>query len=285
MKKLVIGLLVGLFLLMGIMGLANDPEVLRWALIPAEEAALELELFAPIGEYLEGELGMPVEMTICSDYTAVVQAVKFGHADMVRFGPFNYVLATTQTEVEPLVRGIKKSTGKDAYDCLILTQRYSDLQTIKDIKGRTFAFVDPASTSGGLVPMTGLILSGIDPEIDLKEAFYTGSHGATIIAIKNEKVDAGAVASNRFDDAIEKGVVTEAELVVIWRSDPICNSPIAVRSDLSDELKAKLTKAFLEMPRELALNYGCKTLGWVVAKDEDYNAIREIAKTLDLDLE
>ncbi|GAI80842.1 unnamed protein product, partial [marine sediment metagenome] len=97
-------------------------------------------------------------------------------------------------------------------------------------------------------------------------------------------VDAGAVASNRFDDAIERGVITEAELVVIWRSEPICNSPIAVRSDLSDELKAKITKAFLEMPKELALNYGCKTLGWVVAKDEDYDAIREIAKTLDLEL-
>lgn len=285
MKKLIIGLLVGIFLLVGCVAVkAKDPKVLRWALIPAEEAGLELELFKPIGEYLEEELGIPVEMTICSDYTAVVQAVKFGHTDMARFGPFNYVLATTQTKVEALVRGIKKSTGKDAYYSLIITQRYSDIETLEDLRGRTFAFVDPASCSGGLVPTTVLIKAGVDPETDLAEKFYAGSHGAVIVAVKGKKVDAGAVADNRLLDAIEAGVIRESQVVVIHRSKPICNSPIAVRSDLSEILKQRIKEAFLNIPKDLALNYGTKCLGYVEAKDEDYDAIREIAETLELDL-
>lgn len=286
MKKLIMGLLVGIFLLVGCIGIgaSEDPKVLRWALIPAEEAALEMELFKPIGEYLEEELGMPIKMTISSDYTAIVQAIKFGHADMARFGPFNYVLATTQTKVEALVRGVKKSTGKDAYYSLIITQRYSDIQTLEDLKGRTFAFVDPASCSGGLVPMTEMIKTGLDPETDLAEKFYAGSHGAVIIAVKGEKVDAGAIADNRLLDAIEGGVIRESEVVIIHRSKPICNSPVAVRSDLSENLKQKIKEAFLNMPKDLALNYGTKCLGYVEAKDEDYDAIREIAETLGLDL-
>lgn len=282
MKKWVIGLLVALLLLVGTMGLAKDPEVLRWVLIPAEEAALELELFEPIGKYLEEVLGIPVEMTICSDYSAVIQAIKFGHAEMARFGPFAYVLATTQTEVEALVRGVKKSTGKDAYYSLIITHRRSDIESLEDLKDRTFAFVDPASTSGGLVPSTELIKAGFDLEIDLAETFYAGSHGAAILAVKGRKVDAGACADNRLIDAIESGAIKEWEIVVVHRSPPICNSPIAVTSKLSEELKEKIRKAFIDMPKDLALNYGCKTLGFVEARDEDYDPIREIAEALGL---
>ena len=285
MRKLLLVLSTGIILLVGKSFVdAKELEVLRWVLIPAEEAALELELFKPIGEYLEKELGIPVKMTVCSDYTAVVQAIKFGHADMARFGPFNYVLATTQTEVEALVRGVKKSTGKDAYYSLIITQRYNDIQRLEDLKGRTFAFVDPASCSGGLVPRTELLKAEINPDVDLKRTYDAGSHGAVIVAVRENKVDAGAVADNRFWDAIEKGVITESELVVIHRSKPICNSPIAIRKDLSQELKERIRKAFIDMPKDLALNYGCRTLGFVIAKDEDYDAIREIAKILELDL-
>lgn len=282
MKKWTVGLLVAILLLAGTMGLAEDPKVLRWVLIPAEEAALELELFGPIGEYLEEVLEIPVEMTICSDYTAAIQAIKFGHAEMARFGPFAYVLATTQTEVEALVRGVKKSTGKDAYYSLIITHRRSDIESLKDLKGGTFAFVDPVSASGGLVPSTEFIKAGFNLETDLAETFYAGSHGAVILAVKGRKVDAGAVADNRLKDAIESGVIKEWEIVVIHRSPPICNSPIAVRSDLSESLKQRIKEAFLNMPKDLALNYGCKTLGFVEAKDEDYDPIREIAEALDL---
>ena len=286
MKRLIAGLLMGIFLLMGCGGVAfaEALKILRWALIPAEEVALEMELFEPIGKYLEEQLGIPVEMTISSDYTAVVQAIKFGHAEMARFGPFNYVLATTQTEVEALVRGIKKSTGKDAYYSLIITHRYSDIETLEDLKGRTFAFVDPASTSGGLVPMTALIKAGLDLETDLAEKFYAGSHGAVIIAVKGKKIDAGAVADNRLQDAIEAGVIRESEVVIIYRSEPICNSPIAIRSDLSESLKQRIKEAFLNMPKSLSLNYGTKCLGFVEAKDKDYDPIREIAETLGIDL-
>lgn len=284
MKKLVMGLLVGIFLLVGNLGYAENPKVLRWALIPAGEGALERELFQPIADYLEDRLGIPVKMPICSDFAAVIQALKFGHAEMGRVGGFGYILAKSQMEVEPLVRDVKKSTGKDYYYSLIITQRYSDIQTLQDLKGKSFAFVDPGSTSGCLVPKTILIKAGFDLETDLGKTFYSGSHGATIMAVKNNKIDAGAVADNRLLDAIEKGVVTESELVVIHRSKPICGALMIVPSDLPEEFKEKLRKAFLEMPKDLALNSGVKCLGYVPAKDEDYDPLREITETLGLEL-
>lgn len=282
MKKLLVGLLVGILLLAGSLVGAEDPKVIRWAIAPATEEATELKLWAPTIEYLSEKIGIPVKGIICADHIAVIQALKFGHAEMSRFGPFAYILATTQMELEPLVREIKVSTRMDSYYALVITQRHSTIEKLEDLKGKTFAFSDPGSCSGYLWPMTQMLKAGIDPKTDLARTFFTHSHGATIISIVKGKVDAGCVPENRLIDAIEAGVLREQDVVVILRSKPLYNPPTTVRKNLSEDLKRRIREAFLSIPEDIAIK--SKTLGYVPAKDEDYDQIREIAEVLELDL-
>jgi len=286
MKKVLIGILVLSVVFVGCSMSFAETRVLRWAM-SSGEAGLEAELalWKPIADYLEKKIpDLKVEIKVCADYTAVIQAMKYGHADVAYFGPLTYVLTTTQADVEAVLRAVRKKTGRDGYYSLIITQRYSPIQTLDDLKGKTFAFVEPASTSGYLVPLTIFKKHGIDPETDFKRIFFAGSHGGVITAVKAGQVDAGAVNDTRLGMAIERGYITEAELVIIHRSDFIPGSPIAVRKDLDEDLKKAFVKAMLEMPKELALKTATKNLGWVEAKDEDYDFLREMAKILNLDL-
>lgn len=283
MKKMLVGTIVAL-LLMGSVGLAEKPKILKWALIPSDQEAIEFERWKPIADYLEEKLDTKVKMYICSDYTAAILAMKFGHADLAYFGPFSLILAMTQTDVQAIARTVKKSTGRDKYYSLIIARTDSGIKTLNDLKGKTFAFVDPASTSGYIIPKAGLVKAGINDE-DFSRIFFAGGHQSVILAVKSGQVDAGATNDNRLLDTLESKIVEKNELTVVHKSGMIPNPCIAVRGDLDKEFAKEIQKAFIEIPKELALKTGPKALRWVEAKTEDYLFIKEVAETLDIDLE
>lgn len=240
--------------------------------IPAEAELLTKEQFTPFVEYLSEEIGQAVELKTVADYTAVVEAMKYGHADIARFGPFSYVLATQEADVEAIVVAIKKKTGKPNYRALLIAR-----EAVTDFNGRTMAYTDVGSTSGYLIPATYIQTSSIE----LGEVFFAGSHGAVIEAVKNGTVDLGAVADNRYYIALEEGIITEGEIVIVWQSDLIPNSPVAVQKSMDAELKQRITEAFLSAPRELVEGLGIGEIGYVLASDNDYEVIRAVQEVLE----
>ena len=126
-------------------------------LIPADDAAEMLRAYEPVKEYLSKELGIPVEIKVTSDYTAAINAMKYKHIDMAWFGPFSYVIAANVAGAEAIVNGVKESTGSSTYKSIIIANADSGIKTLDDLKGKSFAFVDPASTSGNLIPRKALI--------------------------------------------------------------------------------------------------------------------------------
>lgn len=276
-------LLVGLLIVIGLAGCAKEEEPLKMAVIPAAEALEEVERYEPIAEYLGEQIGRDVELIVCTNYTAVVIALKVGDCDIARFGPFSYLLAVEEAKAEIIVRGVKKSTGKDAYYGLIITRADSGIKTLEDIKGKSFAFTDVASTSGYLIPQAMFGSAGIDPEKDFDVSF-AGSHAAVIEAVKAGQVDAGATCDNRIEDALEAGVIEEGEIFIVATTDPIPMSPEVVRSGMDPALKKKIQDAYLNMPSELAEQAVGTLSGYVKAVDSDYDFLREVAKVLDLDL-
>lgn len=267
-------LLLALVLSAAILGACRSPsKPLTMAIIPAEEAALSREQFGPLIDYLGKELGSEVKLLIVSDYTAVVEALKYGHTDIARIGPSGYALATKEADIEAIAVAIKKKTGKPSYHSLIVVRADRD---IVDLNGKSFAYVDVGSTSGYLVPATYIARE----EIELGEVFFAGSHSATIEAVKNGTVDAGAIADNRYYIALEEGVIGEGEFVIFWQSDPIFNAPVVVRKSMDAELKERVRSAFLAAPREIVEQTGIGEIGYVEVKDSDYDAIREIQEVL-----
>lgn len=270
-KYVVIGLIVvGLAVVVFFAMRPGDSEdVLRMVVIPADDEVSTKELYQPFVDSVESGTGMKVELMTVVDYAAVVEAMKYGHADVARFGPFNYVLATEEADVEAVVVGIKKSTGQPGYYALIISR--PDLESLE---GATFAYVDPGSSSGYLFPNYYVQTNSIE----LGKEMFAGSHPAVIEAVKNGSVDAGAVASNRLETALREGVLTEGQVKIYWQSDLIPNALWAVQKDMDEELKQAFIDTLLNMPEDIVYSLGVEEIDFVPIRDEDYQFVRDVWK-------
>ena len=251
---------------------APKERALNIVVIPADDEISTQERYQPFVDYIEAGIGMPVNLITAADYTAVVEAMKYGHADIARFGPLNYIQATEEAEVEPLVVAYKKPAGAPFYHSLIITR-----PDLEDLNGATFAYVDPGSASGYGAPSVYMQ----DNNIELGEILFAGSHPAVIEAVKNGSVDAGAVADNRWFTALEEGAVTTDEVKVFAASDPIPNSLWAVQSDMDLELRKDLLITFQNMPEDLVYALGTGETRFVIAHDSDYDIMRKMLEVLD----
>lgn len=267
-----------------------SPKVLRIALIPAEDIEKMVRAFTPAKQYLEKELGIKIEMFKATDYTAVVEAMRAKRIDVAYFGPFSYVLAAKRANARAIVGGSAGDGKLATYHSILVTHKDSGLRSIDDVKARkgklTLSFVDPASTSGHLIPRGAMESIGISVDKHFREIIFAGGHDASILAVKARKVDFGATWEGPYQRAQEKGLITSEDVFVLWKSQPIPRSPIAVRGDLDESFIQRIQRAFLDMPRKAPEAFKQFEAMWdrnkdyVAVTDKDYDYIRQVAKGL-----
>jgi phosphonate transport system substrate-binding protein len=261
---------------------ASASTVLKIAWVPGEDNDVRRKEYEGIIKHLEQQLGKKVEVFQGTDYTAIIEAMTSKHIDVAVYGPFSYILAVDKANAEAFAGGVR-ADGTSTYSSYIIANKSSGIKTLGDLKGKEFAFVDPASTSGHLIPRTVLVKANIDPEKDLKKTVFAGGHDAVGLSVKNNKVPAGAISSNTYDKMVKEKVLNPDELVIVAKSDPIPGSPVAYRRDLSEDLKTNIKAAFLSVPKEaMPPTGGFVRYGEI--KDREYNVIRDTAKILNLDL-
>ena len=269
-------------------GGAEGPDPLVMGVIPAEDNQEMVRLFEPVADHIGEELGTEVELYTATDYSGIIEAMRSGQVDLAWYGPLSYVLANKVAGAEAIAVQIAEEGETDpTYHSLMVTRKDSGIGDIRDLEGKTFSFVDPASTSGNLFPRKAFDEAGMDPEEDLAESTYAGGHDASVLAVENGTVDAGAVADTTYDLMVEEGMIEENDLRVIHESEPIPESPIAVREDLSPEVKKQLEDVLVEMtPEKVGSDtLGEDAVGYVEAEDSDYDVIRELVSQLGLDLQ
>ncbi len=259
------------------------PKVLRLGLIPniaPEKQKANYELF---GKYMEKELGMPVELFVATNYTGVVQAMVSNQLDLAYFGGLTYAQALEQVPVEPIVTEIDRETGTREYWSLIITRTDSGIDSLKDLKGRTFAFGDPSSTSGSLYPRIMLVEAGYDWKNEfapIKQVVYTGGHDATAEAVVTGKVDAGGIEGRILNKLIKEGKVDGSLLKTVAKSS-VLGYPWCVRKDLDPKLKKKIVDAFKAIDDPTLLDL-MRAKSYVEVNEDDYTYIRNKAKELGL---
>jgi phosphonate transport system substrate-binding protein len=260
---------------------AQAQGTLNIGLVPAEDPRLMIADNQALIDALRQSLGMEVKPFVATDYNGVIEALRAKKLDVALLGPFSYVLAASIAEVDPIAIPETQKQGP-TYHSLIVARKDRNIRTLADLKGRTFAFVDPSSTSGHLFPKTAMLRAGLNPDTDLR-AIFAGSHDASVIAVQNGKVDAAAVADGLLDAALARGVVKADEIQVVWTSEPIPGSPVVIRRDLPESLKQRIRAAFGAM-HDVPWSKGTIIKRWVPATDENYAVVRETAKLLNLDL-
>jgi len=150
-------LTAGSLLAGGTVATAQAQQVLKVGLIPSEDSRAMLAQSKDILDAVEKNSGMKVQGFVATDYNGVIEALRAKHLDIAYLGPFSYVLATTVTPVEAFAIAETAKAGRTYYHSKIIALKSSGIKTLADLKGRNFAFVDPASTSGYAFPLAGLL--------------------------------------------------------------------------------------------------------------------------------
>ena len=261
----------------------------RFGVEPYDTAARLVPIYEKIGKLISDKVGCKVEVFVATGYNAEIEAMRNGKLELAEFGPLGYVLARQVAKAEA-VAAFGAADGKPVtYWASVITYPSSGIKTVADIRGHSFAFSDAASTSGHLFPAYGLRKAGLDPDQDVK-AIYAGSHTASFEAIYNHKVDAGELNSEQLESATQRGHYKDGDMIFLWKSDPIPTDPFAVRGDLPDALKKKLTDAVRHLdlmsldPADRKILVGAGITQIVPQTDQSYDLIRDLVKTLNIDL-
>ena len=219
--------------------------VLRVSAIP-DEAPTELQRkFKPLGEHLAKATGLDVQFTPVTDYAAVVEGLAIGKIDLAWLGGFTYVQARLRTggQATPIVQRAEdeKFTSK------FIVPRDSALRTLAELKGKSFAFGAPSSTSGHLMPRHFLNQQGIEPDRDFRAVAFSGAHDATVAFVAAGRAEAGVLNASVYEKLVEAGHPNAAKVRVLATTPPYYDYNWTTRPGLEAGLRDKLAAAFLAL--------------------------------------
>jgi len=229
---------------------------LRLGISSAENERDAIARQQPFQDYIQRKLGVPLRVFRATDYAGVVEALRSGQIEFARIGPANYALAhrLMGERIAPFGRDIDDQ-GETGYYSVAFVKADSPARRIEDLRGRSFAFADPNSTSGFAFPSYFLRRAGFDPGTFFGRTGFSGSHEQSVIAVLNGTYDAGATFwSNATRGNIqrmeEKGMIPPGSTRILWTSPQIPNSPWVLRTDLPQALRDAWRDAVFAMPRE-----------------------------------
>jgi phosphonate transport system substrate-binding protein len=253
---------------------AGWPEKLVLGTIPTESSSHQTERFEDLVKYLSAKLGIPVVQQTSTDYAGVITAMQFKHVDIAYFGPKSYVEAATRAGAECFVVEVGED-GTAGYHGVIISKKGSPIKSVEEAKGKVWAFTDPNSTSGTLVPTIHLVKDlKIDPPAFFSKVIYSGSHEASMLSVKAGKVD--IASTNDLDMLRGEGKLwsRDQDFQILWTSALIPGSPMAWRKDLPESLKKALLEAFTGYKDKEGLAK-LKISGYQPVEDKVYDPVRE----------
>lgn len=262
-----------------VMAAEANPDTLKVALLPDENASELIKKNQPLKDLLEKELGKKVQLVVTTDYSSMIEAMRFGRIDLAYFGPLSYVLAKTKANIEPFAA--MTQDGKPTYRSVIIANASSGISSYAEIKGKKMAYGDRASTSSHLIPKTVLAEAGLVHDKDYSQHFV-GTHDAVAVNVANGNADAGGLSEVIWKAVTERKLVDVNKVKVVGYSKEYPQYPWTMRSDLDAKLKDKIRATFVNM-KDPAVLKNFKADGFAPITDKEYDVIRDMGKLLKLD--
>jgi len=254
------------------------PRELRVSAIPDENPTELVRIYTPFAEYLSRELGIPVRYHSVVDYPATVEGMAAKKLDMVWYGGLTFVQTRKRTgDAIPVV-----SREEDLnFHSKFITRPETGIKALADLKGKTFSFGSPSSTSGHLMPRFFLLKNGIEPERDFAKFSFSGAHDATALWVESGKVDAGALNEAIWEKLIQTKKIDPNKVKVFWTTPPYIDYVWAVRGDLDKGFVERIASALLKLdykrPEDKRILDLHRTKKYVRVKAEDFKPVEEAA--------
>lgn len=198
--------------------------------------------FKPVFDAVTKSTGLHFDIKVGQTYGAVIEAHCSGVIEIAWYGAASYLPAKEKGCAELLALDVNH--GSSTYFSGIFVKAGSPVKKLADLKGKAMAFGDPNSTSSFVYPVAMLLAAGLDPAKDLTSVRMTGSHANSLKALGEGLVDAAAASFDSLEKAVNQGSIKAGDLVVLAKSDPIPNPPIAMATKLPADVKQKLRDAF-----------------------------------------
>lgn len=223
------------------------PEVINFSILATENATSLETFWKPILADMEKSIGIPVKPFYGSNYTALIEAMRFKQTDAGWFSNLSGLEAVRRADAEVFAHTFDPS-GEDGYRSLLIVPAKSKT-TLEDVlrcdKTLNMGMGDAKSTSGTLAPMTYLFAPrGIRPETCFKQ-LRNGNHQANLAAVANGVLDVATNNSTALRLQKERGTAIVDKVRVIWESPKLPEDPIVWRKDLDPAVKEKLRRFFL----------------------------------------
>ncbi len=255
---------------------ADNPDVLKVALLPDEDASTIIKQHQAFKSYLEKTLNKKIDLVVTTDYSSMIEAMRHGRIDLGYFGPLSYVMAEAKSEIEAFAA--KSKRGSPTYQALLIVNVDKGINSFADMKGVDVAYGDPASTSSHLIPKSMLMAGGLQARADYR-AHFLGAHDAVAMAVQRGHAAVGGLSKPIFEGLLARGVIDHNKVKVFAESKPFPQYPWAMRSHLDASLKQQIKDAFYRMKDPDILN-AFKADAMVPVSDADYDVVRQLKQDL-----
>lgn len=255
-------------------------------LIPEQNIFKQIERYEPLADYLSGKIGITIKLTVLPRYGNIIDHFLSEGMDGAFFGSFTYTLAHAKLGVQVIARPLSFN-NTSTYHGLIFVRKDSGIKSIREMKGRRFAFVDKATTAGYLLPLAYFRKHGVNYKSYLRESYFTGTHEDAFYDVLNRKADIGAAKNTVFERLINNDIRIQKELTILERSPDVPENGLAVRKDLDHSVQNQLKTALLNMhndPQGKAILKAFGAQRFIETTDEDYQPVYKYAREVDLDL-
>jgi phosphonate transport system substrate-binding protein len=240
--------------------------------------------FKIFSDYLENETGLNVEYTQSNDYAALVTAFKRGEVHLGWFGGLTGVQARRAV---PGSKAIAQRPRDAKFHSKFIAQSKLNIDSLDDLKGKTFTFGDQNSTSGHLMPRHFMLEAGINPEEDFSaEPNFSGSHDKTWKLVESGAYQAGALNEAVWARAVREGQVNTDKVEVFYTTPPYQDYNWTIHADANDKFGdqtvSKVQDALLNLDPDKSDQKKILDLfqaeGFIKTKTENYKAIEDVAK-------
>ncbi len=249
-------------------------ETLTLLITPYEDPTELYSKWRPLRDYLNEKLrekfGLKIKLKVASEYRTAINDVGLGIADLAILPPLAYIEARRSFCVQPLVTPISVEGNR----CLLVARKEAPVNSILDIKRKSFAYGDEKSLCGSLIPHKWMRENNIVYNDDLGKVKYFSNYNEVLQALISGVYDVGGVKESTFKK------LTPSQVKIVTSSEPLPDLLIVATFDLEKDIVEEIVKNLIEMDVNLLKQIDANYTSWERAEDEDYDSIREMSKEI-----